>query len=328
MVRDAVRRHDRTHLILGDRYAQYYDLPVVRASAPYVDAISTNYGAEWLDGGMSRFFLDTLHAVTRKPVVITEFYMTARENRSGNRNSSGGFPIVQTQAERADAFRAHVAGMADRPYVIGAHWFQFYDEPPLGRGDGEDYNMGLVDVHGQPYELLTAASAAVRPEVRHREAKPVPIANTAAPAPPDVAKDLRNWDRARSLVAPSRGTPFGDLYVSWTPDALYVGLFAMDYMDERLYAEGRVPEADRPMWTVRVGGASAPITVRYGGKDRPATVSDPAVTVTEVPGLKHTVILRLPRANAAGERVRLDSALRSHSGAETMAWRREVRLVR
>ena len=48
--------------------------------------------------------------------------------------------------------------LARVPYVIGADWFQWMDEPPSGRlGDGEDANMGMVDVHDKPYELLADA---------------------------------------------------------------------------------------------------------------------------------------------------------------------------
>lgn len=325
MVQRAVRKYDKRHLILGDRYAQYYDLPVARAARPYVDAISTNLGAEWTDGGLSRFFLDSLHKVTGKPIVVTEFYMAAMENRSGNRNSSGGFPVVQTQQERAASFRRNVAEMAARPYVVGAHWFQFYDEPTLGRGDGENYNMGLVDIHGKPYELLTDVAAKLEPAARHAKAALPPILNTAAPAPTDPMKGLLTWRRDRCLIAPSAGTPFGDLYVSWKPDALYVGVFAMDYMDESLYVGGRVPESERPTWTLR--GVGEPITVRYGGKDQKAMASSPEIRIAELPGLKHTTIVRIPGRFRAGQKVRIAVDLASHSRAERMRWDRAVTLI-
>ena len=32
--------------------------------------------------------------------MVGEFYMTATENRSGNKNSSSGFPVVPTQRDR------------------------------------------------------------------------------------------------------------------------------------------------------------------------------------------------------------------------------------
>jgi len=333
LVRDAVRRYDKTHLILGDRYCQYYDLPVARASMPYIDAVSTNMGADWIDGGTSRFFLDTLHNLAGKPVIITEFYMTAMENQSGNRNSSGGFPIVQTQEERAAAFGKNIAELAERPYMIGAHWFQFMDEPPKGRGDGEDYNMGLVDINGKPYDLLTQVAAKSDLSTRHAEAKPEAAPNTATPAPEEVMKGLLKWDRRRSWVAPSAGTPFGDLYTAWDGDALYLGLYAMDYMDASLYPGGKIPEAELPLLEVKIGGMSRWLRVRYGGAKKEPQGNIPGVEFGQVPGLKYTVVARIPanllgrKTLAEGTTLAIDARLASHSRAERMAWKREVRLI-
>jgi hypothetical protein len=38
------------------------------------------------------------------------------------------------------------------------HWFTLYDQSALGRGDGENYNIGFVDICGRPYEALAAAA--------------------------------------------------------------------------------------------------------------------------------------------------------------------------
>jgi hypothetical protein len=43
------------------------------------------------------------------------------------------------------------------PYFLGAHWFQWQDQPVLGRMDGENYNIGLVDVTNRPYLELVQA---------------------------------------------------------------------------------------------------------------------------------------------------------------------------
>jgi len=43
---------------------------------------------------------------------------------------------------------------------VGAYWFEWRDEPVLGRMDGENYNIGFVDVTDRPYaELVEAAKA-------------------------------------------------------------------------------------------------------------------------------------------------------------------------
>jgi hypothetical protein len=42
--------------------------------------------------------------------------------------------------------------------MIGTHWFQWLDQPATGRNDGENYNIGFVDVTDRPYAELVAAA--------------------------------------------------------------------------------------------------------------------------------------------------------------------------
>ena len=47
---------------------------------------------------------------------------------------------------------------AAHPYGVAAHWFQYNDQFCLGRFDGENYQIGMMDVCMQPYpELMEAA---------------------------------------------------------------------------------------------------------------------------------------------------------------------------
>jgi hypothetical protein len=68
-------------------------------------------------------------------------------------------PVWHTQAERADQFEAYLVRAEKGGQVVGAHWFQWVDEPATGRFDGENSNWGLVDVADQPYAALTARMA-------------------------------------------------------------------------------------------------------------------------------------------------------------------------
>src|SRR5258708_22404055 len=161
LVRDIIRKYDRRALILGDRHQSFYYPEVARASARYVDAVSSNLNASWSDGSFARFYVETLHRLSGKPVLIGEFYLCARENRSGNKNSRGVYPVVDTQKERAAGFRTTLQALLRTPCVIGMDWFQYYDEPTHGRYDGENFNFGLVDIHDRPYEALTSAASAL-----------------------------------------------------------------------------------------------------------------------------------------------------------------------
>jgi hypothetical protein len=73
--------------------------------------------------------------------------------------------LVQTanQAERAKGYRYYLEQAAALPCFVGAHWFQWADEPVLGRMDGENYDIGFVDVTNRPYlELVEAAKTTHR----------------------------------------------------------------------------------------------------------------------------------------------------------------------
>jgi hypothetical protein len=150
LVRDIIRKYDQRALILGDRYQSFYYPEVARAATRYVDAVSTNLNVSWNDGSFARFYLETLHRLAAKPVLIGEFYLCAQDNRSGNKNDRGVYPVVATQRTRRRILQ-HAADIAQNPYVIGADWFQYYDEPTHGRFDGENFNFGLVDIHDRPY---------------------------------------------------------------------------------------------------------------------------------------------------------------------------------
>lgn len=312
MVRDAVRRNDRNHLILGDRYCQYYCPAVASASRRFIDVCSINFGATWRDGRFPAFFFDSLHTLTGKPILVSEWYMTAIQNRSGNKNSSGGFPVVISQEQRAIGVHNYLAGLRRRPYIVGAHWFQFYDEPSKGRGDGENYNMGLVDIDGRPYDEVVAqftsfskygwCDLAQQGAFREPIAWPYELAMKAR-TPTPVAELAIERKALASTTAENSPTPFS-----------IVHLIAMDYADESLYRGGRIPESERSMLRLKLNGKV--IDIRFGGKGRRATCSDPTATIVERAGIFHQLSIRIahPMANGAAR-------LALHGGKDVVEWR-------
>jgi agarase len=143
-------------LILGTRFAGYAPEPVIRACGRYSDVVSFNdYRSTPLaDPDMlARFWL----WCGRKPIMITEYAWRAEQNTSGNRNTSGGGTVVKTQADRANNYKKYVEDLLSYPMVVGAHWFEFADQSPQGRFDGENSNYGVVDIHHRPYrDVLNA----------------------------------------------------------------------------------------------------------------------------------------------------------------------------
>jgi hypothetical protein len=344
LVRQIVRKFDRRGLLLGDRYQSFYYPEVARASRPYVDIVSTNLNPGWKDGTSPRFFLDTLYALAGRPVMIGEFYMTATENRSGNKNNASGFPVVATQQERAAGFARTLTDLAKTPYVVGADWFQYSDEPTFGRSDGENYNMGLVDIDDRPYVPITVAASALDRNALHAAAgtsRP-DIRGGVPPAPKDPLahwkpmEALGDWDRERGFVPSHSRYPMGDLYLCWDRDALYVGLYSTDIVESSCYKDKRLPEVDRAEWTLHPGDAQRPIRVRLGA-GRPPIAHGATVEVVDTSGAEHGVYhvaaIRLPaalfgkRSLAAGDTIRLEASYRTHARADNVAWAGSFTLV-
>ncbi len=257
-MRQALRDADPEALYLGDRLPIYYDPDAVRAMVPYVDAISVNYNVDTPDGWIAPYFFEGLHGLSGgKPVLVTEWFYAAAENRSGNlnrtgapnsakfartsnnRNRTGHLMTVATQEERARGASRAAQLLAAAPDVIGVHWFQYADEPPGGRADGEDYNFGLVDTDDRPYyKLIRALSAsnrlarwgmarAIAPEPGDARNLVLPRADIAP-----MTQTLADWPKAASLVpmiASPGEVPFGDVHLAWNEDGLFLATIAMDY---------------------------------------------------------------------------------------------------
>ncbi|MBI3326881.1 MAG: hypothetical protein HYZ81_09285 [Nitrospinae bacterium] len=268
LVHLALREADPEALIFADRLQIYYDPAAVRAMAPYVDAIATNYDVDSPDGWIARYYFDGLRRLTgNKPILISEWFFAAHENRTGNRNN-GHLMTVQTQAERARGAVAAAQRFAQDPHIVGMHWFQYYDHPVGGRADGEDYNFGLVDIHDHPYtELIEAFS---RVNARLAEIHQNAWLSLAPPAgvQPEIPeadidpgdRSLAEWPKEQALVvglvAPPPEIVFGDFYLAWNRTGLSLATISMDYYDPGLLAYGDefpLEEAFRIEWGVDAG---------------------------------------------------------------------------
>ena len=90
--------------------------------------------------------------MTGLPVIIGEFHFGVP-----GRGLAPGLAQTSNMEERAVAYRYYVENAAAHPALIGAHWFQWIDQPSTGRFDGENYNIGLVDVTDRPYPDMIKA---------------------------------------------------------------------------------------------------------------------------------------------------------------------------
>ncbi|MGA2064944.1 MAG: beta-agarase [Thermoguttaceae bacterium] len=154
--REAVKQAAPEGLYLGCRFAWGNDR-AVRAAAKYCDVLSFNRYQRDLKGFR-------LPAGVDRPVLIGEFHFGALDRGMFH---TGLVPVADQQA-RAAAYENYVRSGLAHPEIVGTHWFQFGDQATTGRGDGENYQIGFLDVCDTPYAETVAASRAVG-EAMYRE---------------------------------------------------------------------------------------------------------------------------------------------------------------
>ncbi len=106
---DAIRRYDRHHLILGDRYEAAAPIPdeVLRAAGPYVDVMSFQYfgSAEQVGPGLER-----LHSRTDKPVLLADCSIPGMSNSPPSRWGASYAQMLRTVRAGPGCVGWHVCG--------------------------------------------------------------------------------------------------------------------------------------------------------------------------------------------------------------------------
>ena len=132
-------------LYLGCRFAWGNDL-AARAAVKFCDVVSYNrysYSVEDLR------LPDNLD----KPIIIGEFHFGALDRGMFHT----GLRKTADQQDRATKYKDYVQGALRNPLIVGTHWFQYTDQPTTGRGDGENYQIGFVDICDRPYPEIIQA---------------------------------------------------------------------------------------------------------------------------------------------------------------------------
>jgi hypothetical protein len=253
-----IHKYDPNHLILGVRFKGYAPEEVVAASRDFTDAQSLNYyvADAKLDAEMFRM----MRELSGQPIVISEYSFHSMDGRSNDMDSVGFEAHVPDQQARADGYRLMTTRLARVPYIVGADWFQWCDEPPGGRsGDGEDVNFGVVDTHDRPYELLADAIRQTGPMLNSLHASSAADSNTdiwrdgylvkpemripfLVQAPP-FNGDLGLWPAECKLAGMNRvqtvdmsrypvATP--NIYLGWNYQGLYLAVEVFD--NQRVFA--------------------------------------------------------------------------------------------
>jgi hypothetical protein len=145
-IRRELKRIAPNHLYLGCRFAWVNDRAAA-AAAKFCDVVSYNryeYGVADLK----------MPEGTDMPLIIGEFHFGALDRGMFHT----GLRRAESQQDRADKYKSYVKSALRNPAIVGTHWFQYKDQPTTGRGDGENYQIGFVDICDTPHpEIVQAA---------------------------------------------------------------------------------------------------------------------------------------------------------------------------
>jgi hypothetical protein len=148
VINAAVKKADPNHLNLGIRFGG--------TPPDYVIALAKDFDVYSLNKYRwepPADYLAKIYSLVHRPMLLGEFHIGVP-----GRGMAPGLVQAMNQTERGVAYSYYVEHAAAHPEVIGTHWFQWIDQPALGRNDGENYNIGWVDVTDRPYDELIAAA--------------------------------------------------------------------------------------------------------------------------------------------------------------------------
>jgi hypothetical protein len=148
LVNATLKKHDPNHLNLGMRFGGDASDELLAVAGKHFDVFSFNcYRMQpWVE------FMDRVEALTGLPALIGEYHFGVPD-----RGMAAGIVQVATHRERGKAYRYYNEQGYGHPSLVGAHWFQWIDQANTGRMDGENYNIGLLDITDRPYPDMVEA---------------------------------------------------------------------------------------------------------------------------------------------------------------------------
>jgi hypothetical protein len=181
IVCNAVHKYDPNHLTLGIRFGGKMSDEAMMAAKVF-DVCSINVYEYEPTKQVIR-----AGRLTGLPVLIGEFHIGVPAD-----GLAAGLVQAKDQAERGIAYRYYVEQAAALEWFVGSYWFAWRDEPVLGRMDGENYNIGFVDVTDRPYvELIEAAKTAHKKLFDVHSGKSLPFARH--PLASDAGAPFSPW---------------------------------------------------------------------------------------------------------------------------------------
>ncbi|AIR87814.1 beta-galactosidase [Pseudomonas cremoricolorata] len=169
-VADALDWHAPNHLLLGGRYG-VTSPEAVKACAEFCDVLSFNLYTLKPQDGYDFAWLTELD----KPVLVTEFQFGSRD-----RGPFWPGPLeLPREEDRGPAYETFLKAALAQPTIVGAHWFQYLDQPASGRLlDGENGHLGLVAITDVPWsgfiDAVRKANLGLTRQLAQRLQQPAP----------------------------------------------------------------------------------------------------------------------------------------------------------
>ena len=139
IIREEFKKIAPNQLYMGCRFAWVNDR-AARAAAKFCDIVSYNRYSYSVENHRLPDDID-------KPVIIGEFHFGALDRGMFHT----GLKKTANQQDRAAKYKSYVRGALRNQYIVGTHWFQYKDQATTGRGDGENYQIGFIDICDKPY---------------------------------------------------------------------------------------------------------------------------------------------------------------------------------
>ena len=144
-VKTTMKRYDPNHLNLGMRFGNLNELndELMAICRNAFDVLSFNC----YDLRPNKDMMDRALRLTDMPMIIGEYHFGTVD-----RGMAQSLWQVESPQQRGVAYRYYTEQAYTHPGMIGTAYFQWCDQDLLGRGDGENYNCGFVDVTDRPHK--------------------------------------------------------------------------------------------------------------------------------------------------------------------------------
>lgn len=214
-----MRLHDPNHLVFSTRWAMWwqgYGDPYTRpfneriwlAAGRYCDVFANNGYVDFASAESAYQHSSRVFQNAKKPFIVTEHSALAEDSYFAT-----GSGWLATQMDRGNWYYDQVKklldiGVADDPNdpgnpaktCMGIHWFQCYDEPALGRPDGEKMQFGVFNCQDEAFLPFVETAKSVNSQIYGYAVNGTPFSIPDAPtAVSPIAAALQQSEKASSF---------------------------------------------------------------------------------------------------------------------------------